>query len=285
MSVSAADISFVIQGPFREEVPAAIASVRRYFPAAEVIFSTWIGSDVPALDIDFLVESRDPGQVRWQYNENLNRQIVSTRAGLAAATRRFAVKMRTDCRLEGDGFARLDLSAVPRNPGYSLFRERIVCPARFTRNPARWPLLFHPSDMFHFGRREDLLDLWSIPPVGMFLVNKELRITTSTVLVPEQYIFRTFLASRGIALPPVGRRPGLVSDGATSQWRPETLRAIELSNAYLTQNFWVEEDQALGLSYSDRGSKGWAHLDTNFTPEEWRRTALSYAPTEHLPHG
>ena len=95
------DISVIVQGPImggaERLTGRAIESVRRVLPGAEIILSTWHGSDTGALACDALVLSDDPGATNWLRRgdaaaldkklNNGNRQIVSTRAGLARATR------------------------------------------------------------------------------------------------------------------------------------------------------------------------------------------------------
>ena len=91
------EISVVVQGAISGKstdpehyqiTKKVLQSIRKYLPGAEIILSTWKGSDVKGLDYDQLVESDDPGAVLLgEYNgvkafNNLNRQIVSSKAGL-----------------------------------------------------------------------------------------------------------------------------------------------------------------------------------------------------------
>src|SRR5690242_7841279 len=106
MSVAPQDISFVIQGPVRAELADNVGSIRALFPGAEIVLSTWQGKE-PDVEVDHVVVNQDPGATLWRDNENTSRQIVSTRNGLLSASRPYAVKMRSDCVVTGDGFVRL----------------------------------------------------------------------------------------------------------------------------------------------------------------------------------
>jgi len=64
--VSAENISFVVQGPVFNKIETAdqsfstkdvLTSIRNNFPAAEIILSTWEGTDIRGLDYDKVVYS------------------------------------------------------------------------------------------------------------------------------------------------------------------------------------------------------------------------------------
>jgi hypothetical protein len=89
---------------------------------------------------------------------NANLQIVAAKAGLARATRSYALRVRSD-------FLFLDrslLSFYARNASLprgldAVFRQRIMISPYFTLNPFTMERLpFHFSDWFHFGLRDDV---------------------------------------------------------------------------------------------------------------------------------
>ena len=102
---SGESISFVMQGPFADgddfDSNDAILALKQIFPKSEVIVSTWIGEGAKFSGMDFLVESNDPGvpSVGEFKVCSINRQLVSSYAGLKLASRKYAVKMRSDCKL------------------------------------------------------------------------------------------------------------------------------------------------------------------------------------------
>jgi hypothetical protein len=180
--INAREITVVVQGPitgkpgeaFEQRLTArCLQSVREHLPEAEIVLSTWRGSDVGDLSFDVLVESDDPGTNYGGFDYlgnpvayNANRQITSTRAGLKAATRTYAMKLRSDMLLGGTGFLDYFGKYRARCDAWRVLRERIVSNTFFARNPHRhYPYPFHPSDWFHFGLREDVLDIWDIPHI------------------------------------------------------------------------------------------------------------------------
>jgi len=176
---TAFDVSVVIQGPIVSGdnlrpatncTQAVIDSVRRWLPSAEIILSTWAGAECAHLDVDALVLSRDPGGVplndstlQGQTN-NLNRMVVSTAAGLARCERPYAIKLRTDTPLVApppfDSVQPISCNGVK-----PLFERRVVVSNVYTRNPLERPVLFHLSDLVHFGLTGDLRQLWGAPLV------------------------------------------------------------------------------------------------------------------------
>jgi hypothetical protein len=82
-NIDSKDISVVVQGPIHTQdnlTKRVLESVRTHLPNAELILSTWKGSEVDGLDCDILLLNDDPGAINGL--NNVNRQIVSTRNGL-----------------------------------------------------------------------------------------------------------------------------------------------------------------------------------------------------------
>jgi hypothetical protein len=172
--ITGREITVVVQGPVvpcsdREDAPistkACLASVRQILPEAHIVLSTWKGSNLDGLDFDEVVESDDPGGLLENHNcrYNINRQIVSTRNGLARAVTPYSLKMRSDCSLCGTGFLDYFSQNHIRSEKFKVFSRRLVCCDLFFRTPWKQPfsLIFHPSDVFQFGLTEDLQILWS----------------------------------------------------------------------------------------------------------------------------
>ena len=170
------DVSVVVQGPiYRVPNPRGglnmtehvLKSVRHALPGCEIILSTWDHEDVSGLEYDVLVRSPDPGPCDYfiQPNENVNRQTVSTLAGLKLATRPLAVKLRSDCIIEYPSFLDYQHRYPERGPGPNLFRNKIVCSNMGTADFRKWRIFFGLNDYFFFGNTDDLLLLWDIPLV------------------------------------------------------------------------------------------------------------------------
>jgi len=101
---------------------------------------------------------------RRRYLYNANRQITCTRAGLLAASKPYAMKLRSDMLLTGTGFLKFFGKYKARNPAWKILKDRVVTNTYYARNPhGKYQYPFHPSDWFHFGWREDVLNIWDIP--------------------------------------------------------------------------------------------------------------------------
>ncbi len=156
------------------ETEAVIASLREHLPGAALILSTWKGTDVSGLNVDQVVLSDDPGSFPYGNDEtfrnNVNRQIVSTRNGLQAGTRKYALKLRSDTRLDHAGFLSWFDRFPARNPACKILEQRVIIKSIGTLHPRKCPsvanprrFLFYPCDFMYFGLRLDVLNIWDIP--------------------------------------------------------------------------------------------------------------------------
>lgn len=251
-------ISVVVQGPV---VPGrteeTLSSIRQFLPGAELILSTWKGSDVSGLSPDVLVLSDDPGAVPAMVSsQNINRQIRSTANGLAHAVRPYAIKLRSDCFLRNaECLTWFDRArSCPRPISPCVFNERVIICRHFTRNPARSGILAHPSDIFSLGKVEDLRRLWSVP------------FATELGACTEQYVWLTCLKSDEQHL------------RLTDQLR-FTLANIWMSERALLANFYVVEASEVGLEIPVRTANNPLPLfrvDTCYTRAEWENLSGLY---------
>lgn len=95
--IDSQDISVVVQGAIsKEETPKCLKSIRKFLPNAEIVLSTWEGSDVSFLNglYDILLLNKDPGagyyyktETTVKYN-NINRQLFSTQKGLKKSNKK-----------------------------------------------------------------------------------------------------------------------------------------------------------------------------------------------------
>lgn len=204
------DISVVVQGAVdKENTPRCLRSLRKYLPNAEVILSTWEGTDTSGLDYDIVLYNEDPGgwrDGRTDIPNNLNRQLVSSKNGIKAASRKYCVKIRSDIIFRSSRFLTYFDKFPKRDSEYQVFQERVIfCSYFFKRylGEAQYtvhPVPFHMSDWFAFGLREDILMLFDIPlaeePENTNYLNIH-KIHTARIdmfgashqYAPEQYIF------------------------------------------------------------------------------------------------
>lgn len=164
--IDSKDISVVVQGAIdKENTPKCLASIRKHLPNAEIILSTWEGSNTEGLDFDILLLNQDPGCFKmspWEIN-NVKRQIFSTLQGLRNSSRKYALKIRSDILLTGDNFLQYFNKFDSYNEEWHFFKKRIIIPSFFTRDPRIWESPMCPSDWCSFGLLEDMLALWDIP--------------------------------------------------------------------------------------------------------------------------
>ncbi len=231
------DVSFVLQGPIdragRGATARACEAIRAHFPGAEIVISTWEGTDTSGLDCDVVVHSEDPGTVGPNtYNPNTNRQIVSSLAGIRAATRPLVAKVRSDMLFTSDSLLAHWRRWEERSDELRLFEHRVLIPNTFTRRPSYLsPFPLHPSDWCYFGTRSDLELLFDVPHMRRRESQKDRKPeellglwhpgTNLPTYTPEQWIWTHAL--RKVA-PEVGLRH-------VFDLTPETMRMTELSFA------------------------------------------------------
>ena len=253
--VTCNNISVIVQGPIHHQeslTKRVLESVRTHLPNAELILSTWKGSDVSGLDCDVLLLNDDPGAING--NNNVNRQIVSTRNGLQKASRHYAVKLRTDTLLTGTGFLEVFDRYPERRDDFKVFQHKIVIPTLYTRNPLRFSTytgmshLFHPSDIFQFGSTADLKLLWNIP-LAIF----------ENRLFPEQYVWTACLKTT-------------IQD--INYFGLNLSEQLKLSQITLANNFVVETPTNLGIRLVSRLLGNAVH--TCYTSDEVRDLHLRY---------
>ena len=267
------DITVILQGPIVPMTSDAIASVRKLLPSSEIIVSSWEGSSVDSLNgADKVVLSDDPGGHPTNFRpdpkrtNNENRLLVSTLAGLKAATRPFAVKMRTDTLLVHLGFLDFFDQFPARCEDWLCFEKRLVASTVFSRNPRRkFPYPLHPGDLFFFGQTRDLLTLWDIPlePEEHYKwfatrarPTPDCDTESDQRYAPEQYLWTSMLSKFGKV-------------SCDYQWdrNPDAIRQTELTFA---NNLILCSPEQLGYEWPGRPL---AELDwlSIYGHEEWKR--------------
>jgi hypothetical protein len=254
-----------------------IESVRKVLPNAEIILSTWEGTDVSHLQVDKVVFNKDPGAIAYsdlnpKYLNNTNRQIVSTYNGLLAATQRFAIKLRGDCQLRDTSFQNF-LKPYVRTEKYNFFKERVIIPTLYSRNPRRIAQLIHPSDIYQVGLLEDLLDIWSIPlqpepyitraiPKNKVILNDALVGSNFRMKFgPEQYIWYSIARQHGedFELKHFSHLP--VSKVMNSEWS-------------IINNFVIADAEEIGLILPVKMQK--LKVRDLYSHEEWKKLYHRY---------
>ncbi|MEL7217391.1 MAG: WavE lipopolysaccharide synthesis family protein [Pseudomonadota bacterium] len=161
------NLTFVVQGPVYSEgdgTAEVLASIRSWYPGAYLVLSTFASTPVELfahLDADEVVLSEDPGDMTPKGFKalNINRQIVTTRAGLARVATPYVVKTRTDLVVTGRQLLDSYAPHVERGP--------VLVTNITTRDPdlaVRIP--YWISDFLYMGRTEDLRFVFNAPLYG-----------------------------------------------------------------------------------------------------------------------
>lgn len=149
-------VSIVIQGAVHPDQAEILKKFRVAFSQSQIIVSTW-KSDVTLSDLaDEYVISEDPGPFtlyrdgRALRSENINRQIVSTRAGLARANNDWTLKWRSDFDFDAQKLR----SALNKHMSRGVDDALLVLGYN-TANPfADMKLIGHLSDWMYFCRTD-----------------------------------------------------------------------------------------------------------------------------------
>ncbi len=254
--ISVKEISVVVQGAIDKQLtPKCLESIRKYLPGAEIILSTWEGSDADGLDYDELLLNRDPGGYKHDfaiYNQprsmnNFNRQLVSTQNGVKKASRKYCLKLRSDIILKSASFLEYWEKFEIRDSKYELFSHRVLCGSLFSRENScqsgtGFPVPFHPSDFWFFGLIKDLEDYFRGCPR-----QSEKEASNWNFKYPSRLPYTTplwrFAPEQCLCVNWVKKYYPDLQFEDWSDWSPET---IELSNNILYNNFIF-----LGFEQSD----------------------------------
>jgi hypothetical protein len=219
--ISPSDITIVFQGNVSagtggDSFRNCLEITRATLPGARVILSTWQNTEVPdSIEVDEVVRSEDPGTlppIKFDDvgSNNINRQIVSTLAGLSKVKTKYAIKLRTDSFLEHDGFLK---NYVKFNEQFPSGSDRILTSSFFTIDPFVFEHMpFHTSDWFHFSTTSELIKYWSRPLVtqeeaAFYENNRHARHSSyldkkfRTMLAVEQYLCVAYAKQFGYDTP------------------------------------------------------------------------------------
>lgn len=200
--IKSKDISIVVQGAIdKEHTKGCLESIRKHFPEAEIVLSTWENSNVEGLEYDVIVYNIDPGAylIETGISDNLKRQIVSTMGGIKKASRKYVLKTRADINFNGKKFLKYFDKFNKFESKYRVFEKRIIINSCYTRDSQTSMYLYHPSDWVLFGLKEDIETFFDVPEPD-FSENSEYFIYTRPRILrkyaPEQYIFYNCLLKK-----------------------------------------------------------------------------------------
>lgn len=243
------DISFVVQGPVVETAAGdgisfstaeVLLSIRKNFPGAEIILSTWKGTNSSGLDYDKVIFNDDPGSIIIPHVPapyNHNRLIRSSRNGIVYASHDLVVKTRSDLIFRNNAILDKLQYITPIKGPYTFFSHNVLSTNYYVRNPFRLHLLFHASDIILIGRKQDLHLFFSAP-----LVSKEEMVNESgnIKMVAEQYLTLNSIAS-------IQKRAYHFEDVAKTN-----VRHFLHSEKYLFHNFLLFNIDELGIEFPSK---------------------------------
>ena len=130
---------------------------------------------------------------------NINRQIMTVRAGIKNASGSFIIKLRND---QCVNFQKL-FSILEKHNYFSEEPQKIITTNCYTRKDR----LYHPSDMFLCGNHEAVKKYFSVPLMQETHLDHQLFLQQlgqktnlkyfSLPVVPESYLFRNYIKKQG----------------------------------------------------------------------------------------
>lgn len=240
-------LSFVVQGPVVIKsnpgegiysTAQVLRSIRQYYPEAEIILSTWKDSVLDGLTYDKVVLSDDPGGFKLGgLTMNYNRLILSAKAGIQKATNPYVVKTRTDIIFNNNNLYQLLKHVKPVKSSYGVFNHYVLSTIWYVRNPIKLNLVFHPSDIFLAGKREDILAHFDAPlqPREYYFNDDD-----TTRIVAEQYFFVNNINRKQKGQYTIPR------------WGYINIEYFLASEKFLFNNFRFFDLKEMGIAFPDR---------------------------------
>lgn len=225
--ITSGELSIVVQGPVsgtkntpNEFTRVCLNTARKFFPGAEIIFSTWKGEDTDGLRFDKIVFSKSPRLEKCLYEDmtehfvSTNHLLISSQKGLDAATRPYVIKMRSDMAFKSGKC--LELMGKYNeydedNKEWRVFKQRILTLSQL--NPERVNKWFPYSicDWIQAGLREDVVELYNVPLVDIDCIPRRegmKYIYADDYLGAEQYLFHSILERHGLPVELYSRTEG-----------------------------------------------------------------------------
>jgi hypothetical protein len=203
------DIGIVIQGPILHHQNFTYATILRYlnfYPGVQVVLATWKNEKIQSLVSlqnefsNFHILQLDKPSASGP--SNINYQIMSTKAGLLKTQELgvdYVIKTRTDqCLYDPFALDRLRLALKSSDEIDGIGRIVFLSLNSFVFR------LYGPSDMFQFGRIDQILKYWSLPYDNRsYFIETEFPISLrdySKNEICEVYLCANYLRSLGFKL-------------------------------------------------------------------------------------
>lgn len=289
--ITSKEISIVIQGAYFEgsefdfDTRKVIESWRIAFPNSEIILSTWKNQkDLKDNDLSHLkiksVFSEDPGSDEAGIlSFNINRQIISTAAGVKLATRKYVIKSRSDVKIDSNLILRYYNLHLQFQPEGLVFREPIGIYSLSTRNWKKGfiPHLLHPCDWLYLGLAEDLRELFGGDPYSeealQYFKDKKMprrrSFSGTSRYVPEQFILVDYLF-----------RKNILKKVDFSDYSVQTRMIRKLNYSIFKKDFIVLDEDQIGLKSKKYPNPHSRNIQiSQLRHEEWSH----YTGQKHMP--
>lgn len=168
-SIQSDDLSIIVEGPIIENITnSCINSLRRVFPKAEIIISTWDTSNTEELDYSILKQSKivkTNENVHFDITKKLGCYFMLVMNGLNYVSRKYCLKFRTNLVVSDDKFLDYFFKFTSRNENYKFFKNRIVVPSIKNQGIMSEnfdPFLNQNSDRWFFGETEDIITYFNL---------------------------------------------------------------------------------------------------------------------------
>lgn len=257
-------ITVVVYGLRTPETKLCLDSIRKNLLGAQIVFSTWKGTQTDDLTFDRLVLSEEPDAFiftqKWGKYNNINKIIVSVSRGLMAVSTNYVLVMRSDMLVMNRNILDFKDCFGHREQRYSLFEKRLFAYEMFSilyeKKPGykKYFTPFHISDWCYFGLREDVKKLFEIDQVSepgfshYFLShfhNKNIDLWPDRMwrMSPEQYIISSNAAK--------------ISGDLIFQDRFDFRESIiEFSTRFIVNNFIIKSIDEWGITIQKTQYKG-----------------------------
>jgi hypothetical protein len=224
------DLSILIQGAICKKTESVIKNFRKIFPDSEIVVSTWIDHNGLDQFVDRWICNADPGGFNISvvggksYIDNINRQVVSTAAGLKMCNKPVVLKWRTDFLFNNEKVKKwldLELKKYRCNNSY----DRISVSSYWTINPfCKLGNIFHISDWFYLGRKETLFSSIRFSVVEKTISNTQISIKE---FEKRRFPFGRFTAEQWMLMPLIDKiRQRQQLEYNSSEFRFNTLKLL-----------------------------------------------------------
>lgn len=250
--IDTCDISIVVQGAIDMTcTDKCLNLLRKSFPGAEIILSTWGNSVLAGLNYDIVVINKDPGDLRYRhFVDNTNRQIVSTKNGLMQCTKKYSLKIRTDCMVYSPKLLSYWNEYPKRTSEYKWFSHKIILPTlyckRYLDQYSLIPTPFHYSDWLQFGLTKDVSKIWDIELISdkmylQYFSQKNYR----GVKMQRRWFDSRFTAENYIFSSAIKREFPKIEYNSLEEYSSYTMK---ISEQVLINNFILKEPKSLDIN-------------------------------------